>query len=293
MNLRSLSCFIALAEELNFGRAAKRLNMSQPPLTQHIKKLEQKLGAQLFERTKRSVRITEVGSALLETARTLIAQAEGLPHLAQKASVEGCGYLRAGFVASAIFNKTRHLYTKLSSNSSGILTMWHEMNSAEQIEALHTEKLDIAFVYLPIDSDGLEVVPIIRDPLVIAVPEDNPIAKHRKVALSRLKRESFVLPPRHLSPGMYDHMLAACHAEGIIPKVPHQPRHLLSILSLVSMGAGVSILPRSLAAAKFPGVTFVEFSRNVPSIEIAAVWSKTNKSIILAKAIDQLFRQHR
>jgi DNA-binding transcriptional LysR family regulator len=129
--------------------------------------------------------------------------------------------------------------------------------------------------------------------LVIAVPEDNPIAKHRKVALSRLKRESFVLPPRHLSPGMYDHMLAACHAEGIIPKVPHQPRHLLSILSLVSMGAGVSILPRSLAAAKFPGVTFVEFSRNVPSIEIAAVWSKTNKSIILAKAIDQLFRQHR
>lgn len=293
MNLRSLNCFVALAEELNFGRAAKRLNMSQPPLTQHIKKLEQQLGARLFDRTRRSVRITETGAALLETARTLLAQAEGLPQLAQKATADGCGYLRAGFVASAIFNRTRHLYTQLSSNSSGIMTMWHEMNSAEQIEALHAERLDIAFVYLPIDSNGLNVVPIIRDPLVIAVPEDNPIARHRKVALSKLKRESFVLPPRHLSPGMYDRILSACHAEGITPNVAHQPRHLLSILSLVSMGAGVSLLPRSLAAAKFPGVAFVEVSRNVPSVEIAAVWSQKNRSTILAKAVDQLFRQPR
>src|SRR5712675_1820704 len=114
MNLRSLRCFLAVAEDLHFGRAAKRLNISQPPLTQHIKSLEQELGARLFERTKRSVRITEAGSALLDEARLLITQADGLRHVVQRADKGRSGTLRAGFITSAIFTKTRLLYSKMS-----------------------------------------------------------------------------------------------------------------------------------------------------------------------------------
>lgn len=289
MNLRSLRCFVTLAEELNFSRAARRLNMSQPPLTQHIKSLERELGAELFHRNKRTVRISEVGTALVDTARLLLAQADGLPQLAQRADTGSSGYLRAGFVASAIFTRTRLLYTKLSSGIPGIVTIWQEMNSAEQIEALRNEQLDIAFVYRPLDCDDLEVRTIARDPIVIAVPEHHRFAKRRTVALSALGNDDFVLPARHLSPGLYDRIIASCHDAGITPRVPHQPRHMLSVLSLVSMGAGVSFLPRSLAQARFPGVTFLDITRKPPHIELAALWNPTNNSPTLAKALKALF----
>lgn len=288
MNLRSLRCFVTVAEELNFSRAALRLNMSQPPLTQHIKRLEQHLGVTLFHRTKRSVRISEVGVALLDEARLLLAQADGLPHLAQRAKTEGCGYLRAGFVASAVFTRMRSFYTKLSSDLPGVVTMWQEMNSAEQIEALRNEKLDIAFAYLPTDCDDLEVRTVARDLIAVTVPEHHRFAKRRRVRLGELRNDDFVLPLRHLSPRFYDRVISACHDAGISPTIPHQPRHMLSILSLVSMGAGVSFLPRSLAAAGFPGVTFLDIAGEAPTIELAVLWHPANHSPALATALKLL-----
>lgn len=288
MNLRSLRCFVAVAEELNFSRAAERLNMSQPPLTQHIKSLEHQLGAILFHRTKRSVRISEVGIALLDEARRLLAQVDGLPHLVQRAKLEGSGYLRAGFVASAVFTKVRSLYTKLSYDIPGVLTLWQEMNSAEQIDALRTGKLDIAFVYLPTDVDDLELRTVAQDPIVVTVPERHRFAKRRKVKLEELQNDDFVLPLRHLSPRFYDRVIAACHQASISPTILHQPRHMLSILSLVSMGAGVSFLPRSLAAAGFPGVTFLDIAGEVPKIELAVMWNANNQSAALKNALARL-----
>lgn len=288
MNLRSLRCFVAVAEELNFSRAASRLNMSQPPLTQHIKSLEHQLGATLFYRTKRSVRISEVGAALLDEARRLLAQADGLPHLVQRAKTERCGYLRAGFVASAIFTKVRSLYTKLSSDVPGVLTLWQEMNSAEQIDALRSGKLDIAFVYLPADYDDLEVRTVARDPIVVTVPERHRFAKRRKVRLEELRNDDFVLPLRHLSPRFYDRVISACQEAGISPTILHQPRHMLSILSLVSMGAGVSFLPRSLASAGFPGVTFLDIVGKAPNIELAVLWNPKSHSPALDSALKRL-----
>lgn len=215
MNLRSLRCFVAVAEELNFNRAAGRLNMSQPPLTQHIKSLEHQLGATLFYRTKRSVRISEVGAALLDEARRLLAQADGLPHLVQRAKTERCGYLRAGFVASAIFTKVRSLYAKLSNDVPGVLTLWQEMNSAEQIDALRSGKLDIAFVYLPADYDDLEVRTVARDPIVVTVPERHRFAKRAQGQAGGIAQRRFraatsppfatLLRPRHFGlPGSWN-----------------------------------------------------------------------------------------
>lgn len=288
MNLRSLRCFLALAEELHFGRAAKRLNISQPPLTQHIKSLELELGALLFNRTKRSVQITEAGTALLDEARLLLAQADGLRHIVQRAETGRIGSLRAGFITSAIFTKTRLLYSKISSGVPGAMVMWQEMNSSEQVAALREGKIDIGFLHTPSEHHGLEARVIVRDPMVVAVPDTHRLAGRRSAPLSEFGNDDFVLPLRHMSPAFYDRIIAACSAAGISPAVPHQPRHLLTILSLVSMGAGISLVPGSLVSAAFPNVAFIKIRGTPPVTEVSVLWNPANPSPVLRRALQIL-----
>lgn len=289
MNLRSLRCFLAVAEELHFGRAAKRLAISQPPLTQHIKNLELEVGAILFHRTKRSVRMTEAGTALLDEARRLIAQADGLRHVVQRADRGRSGYLRAGFITSSVFTETRKLYAKMSRGVPGVTVMWQEMNSSEQIEALREDKLDIAFLHTPAEHAGLEARTIVREPMVMAISDGHRLAGRRQVRLSDFATDDFVLPLRHMSPIFYDSIIAACRAAGISPAIPpHQPRNLLTILSLVSVGAGVSVVPSTLASAGFPGVTFRRIRGEAPINEVSALWKPENRSPVLARALQAL-----
>jgi DNA-binding transcriptional LysR family regulator len=289
MNLRSLRCFLAVAEELHFGRAAKRLALSQPPLTQHIKNLELELGVSLFHRTKRSVRITEAGTALLDESRRLIAQADGLRHIAQRADKGRSGYLRAGFITSSVFTETRKLYARMSRGIPGVTVMWQEMNSSEQIEALREDKLDIAFLHTPAEIAGLSAHTIVREPMVMAVPDTHRLARRRQAGLAEFASDDFVLPLRHMSPIFYDSIIAACRAVDISPTIPpHQPRNLLTILSLVSVGAGVSVVPNTLAKAGFPGVTFMRIRGEAPINEVSALWRPDNRSPVLARALRAL-----
>ncbi|NIK49783.1 LysR family substrate-binding domain-containing protein [Variibacter gotjawalensis] len=215
----------------------------------------------------------------------MLAHADGLPHLAQRAKGGGTGLLRAGFVASAVFTRARSLYTKLSFGIPGIVTMWQEMNSAEQMAALREGKLDIGFAYLAAESEDLKSKVVFRDPIVVTVPEHHRFAKRRSIRLTELRDDDFVLPVRHLSPRFYDRVISACHEAGLSPTIPHQPRHMLSILSLVSMGAGVSFLPRSLAKAGFPGVAFLNIAGTTPDIELSVVWHPDNISPALRRAL--------
>ena len=290
MNLRSLRCFVAVAEELHFGRAAQRLAISQPPLTQHIKALEQELGALLFVRTRRSVRITEAGSALLDEARRLVAQADGLRAVVQRADRGHRGTLRAGFIPSSVFTDARRLYGRLSTAVPGVRVMWQEMSSTEQVEALQDDKIDLAFLHTPHPLPGLEARLIVRDPMVMAVPDRHPLAtRKRGVSLKSFAADDFILPLRHMSPIFYDSILVACRAAGITPTIPpHQPRNLLTVLSLVSAGAGVSVVHGTLAASGFPGVTFLKLQGTAPVAEVSAVWKPTNRSPVLGRALAAL-----
>ncbi|GEP58011.1 LysR substrate-binding domain-containing protein [Reyranella soli] len=289
MNLRSLRCFLAVAEELHFGRAAKRLNLSQPPLTQHIKALEAELSVTLFHRTKRSVRITDAGTALLDEARRLVGQVDGLRHVVQRADKGRSGYLRAGFITSSVFTETHKLYATMSRGVPGVTVMWQEMNSSEQIEALHEDKIDIAFLHTPAQHPGLTARVIVRDPMVMAVPDGHRLAGRKRAALSDFALDDFVLPLRHMSPIFYDSIIAACRAAGISPTIPpHQPRNLLTILSLVSVGAGVSVVPSTLAASGFPGVTFMRIKGEAPVAEVSALWKPDNRSPVLKRALSAL-----
>jgi DNA-binding transcriptional LysR family regulator len=289
MNLRSLRCFIAVAEELHFGRAAKRLNISQPPLTQHIKSLEVELGTLLFHRTKRVVRITDAGTALLDEARRLIAESDGLRHLVQRAEGGSSGYLRAGFITSSVFTDARKLYARMSRGVPGVTVMWQEMSSTEQIEALREEKIDIAFLHTPAQHDGLVARVVVRDLMVMAVPDAHRLAGRRNAPLAEFAADDFVLPLRHISPIFYDSIIAACRQVGISPVIPpHQPRNLLTVLSLVSVGAGVSVVPRTLAASGFPGVSFVPIRGAKLISEVSALWNPGNRSPMLARALAAL-----
>ncbi len=289
MNLRSLRFFIAVAEEMHFGRAADRLNMSQPPLSQHIKALEEELNVVLFHRTKRSVRITDAGTALLDEARRLVVQADGLRHVVQRADKGRGGYLRVGFITSSVFTETHKLYSKLSHGIPGVTVMWQEMNSSEQIDALREDKIDIAFLHTPVAHDGLAVRFIVREPMMVAIPASHPTAHRKSIALSALKDDDFVLPLRHMSPAFYDSIIVACRAAGFSPAIaPHQPRNLLTVLSLVSVGAGVSVVPRSLATASFPSVKVIGIRGTAPTTEISALWQPHNRSPVLARALEAL-----
>ena len=289
MNLRAVRCFVAVAEELHFGRAAQRLSLSQPPLTQHIKALEQELGALLFHRTKRSVRLTEAGSALLDEARRLILQADGLRQVVQRADRGQTGALRAGMIPSSVFTEARKLYATLSRQVPGVTVTWQEMSSAEQVEALQEDKIDIGFLHTPHRLPGLEARLIVRDPMVMAVPDLHPLAKRKSVDLNSFAGDDFILPLRHVSPVFYDSIIVACRAAGLTPTIPpHQPRNLLTILSLVSAGAGVSVVPGTLAASGFPGVTFLKLVGKPPVAEVSAVWKPTNRSPVLGRALAAL-----
>lgn len=289
MNLRALRCFLAVAEELHFGRAARRLNISQPPLSQHVKALEAELGAPLFLRTKRSVRLTGAGSALLDEARRLVVQADGLRHIVQRADQGESGYLRAGFITSSVFTDTRKLYARLSRDVPGLTVMWQEMNSSEQIEALREGKIDIAFLHTPAHHPGLVGQVIVRDLMVMAVPEGHRLARRRRVPLEVFAGDDFVLPQRHMSPIFYDSIIAACRRVGISPAIPpHQPRNLLTILSLVSVGAGVSVVPSTLAAQGFPGVAFLRLGDPSLVAEVSALWNPANRSPVLGRALAAL-----
>lgn len=288
MNLQSLRCFVTVADELHFGRAAKRLNMSQPPLTQRIKTFEEEIGAVLFHRNKRTVRLSETGAALLDQARQIVNQADGLPHLAQRVADGKSGFLQAGFLTSGVFSETRELYRKVSTGIPGVTVIWKEMNSSDQMEALVAQTLDIGFAHLPSTRRELEFRRVNVDKLMIALPETHPLADESRVSLSQFKHDDYIFPLRHIAPGYYDRMISALHAAGITPTIPQQPRTIFAIASMVSMGAGISLLPSSVAAAGFPGVRLIPISDDDILVETAILWNPRNRSPTLERVLAAL-----
>jgi DNA-binding transcriptional LysR family regulator len=288
MELRGLRYFLAVAQELHFGRAAARLNISQPPLTEHIKKLEAELGALLFERTKRSVKLTPAGVALQHEAHRVLGDIEGLRRVVRVAQSGETGLLRAGFMSSAPFARARELYACLARDLPGVSVIWHGLTTSEQIRALRSGQIDVGLLHLPADTSGLQVQPIVRDRLVLAVHASHPMAGRRSAPLAALRDDGFILPPRESAPGLHDLIVATCARAGFSPMIPHRARDMLAMISLVSIGSGVSIVPRWLTAAGFPDTHFLAIAGGAPTVELALAWNPANDSPVLARALAAL-----
>ncbi|WP_158685885.1 LysR substrate-binding domain-containing protein [Achromobacter spanius] len=288
MDQKSMRMFLTLAEELHYGRAAARLFISQPPLTKAIQQLEERLGVTLFDRNKRSVRLTVAGTALVQEARRLLAQTELSIRAVQRAERGDAGRLRIGFVAAVLFMDIREVLLKLERDLPGLESVWEEMGSSEQLQALEQDRIDIGFAQVSQGVGDMQSIPVGRVGLVIALAEGHRLARRRRVRLEELAEDAFIAIPRHSGPSFHDLTISACMEAGFSPKIMHYAKHLVSVVSLVAMGLGVSLVPRSFARAGVPGVVFKDIDGMVVQAEYSAVWNPANTLPLLPHVLGVL-----
>ena len=287
MELRHLRYFIAVAEELHFGRAAKRLVMSQPPLSQQIKLLEEEIGVILLKRTKRQVVLTAAGKVFLDEARKSVAQAEHAIRLAQRAARGEIGQLSVGFVSSAVYGKIPFIFSLMRSRYPGVSLLLQDLTSEEQVEALKVNRIDVGLVRPPVaNAESLVMRVIWREDLMVALPEDNPLSRKDEIAIEWLAEESFIQIPRHVAPGFYDQCIQICARAGFSPKIVQEARTTPTIVSLIAGGMGVSILPASLRSLQRSGVVYRPLKMPVPTTDMAVIWRPADESPTLRSFLE-------
>ncbi|MBT1631573.1 LysR family transcriptional regulator [Curtobacterium flaccumfaciens] len=248
VELRQVRYFIAVAEELHFGRAAERLQMSQPPLSQAIMRLEQEVGARLFERTKRVVSLTSAGAAFLNPCRELIRRADAVSALPGMVADGLIGSLRFGAVASAFEWPLPAVFDALRKQHPNIGISAEEIDSREAVLALRDGRLDVALVRLGTVPAGLRAVHLSEDRFFIAAPVEHALASAAgPVRLADLADEDWVWLPREVSPEYHDAMAAACHDAGFSANAAHWARSIASQLKIVECGLGIALVPESSA----------------------------------------------
>jgi DNA-binding transcriptional LysR family regulator len=283
MELRHLRYFVAVAEELSFTRAAERLHISQPPLSQQIRQLENELGVELFHRTKHEVRITEAGRAVLPAARDTLDQARRVETAARRAGQGVSGTIRIGFSSSLPLTKFPSILRVCRSRFPGILLTLHEHTTEKQIELLSVGEIDVGFVRLPVENATASLVirPIFHEPLLLAMPRGHKIGQRRKVALQSLREEPFILLPHATAPGLHDQIMGMCIRAGFRPKVVQEASQVQTIVSLVSAGLGVAIVPASVQSLQRERVIYRRLSGTAAMTATAIVFERDNPSAIL------------
>jgi DNA-binding transcriptional LysR family regulator len=294
MELRHLRYFVAVAEELHFGRAAERLHIAQPPLSRQIRDLEREVGTPLFERVPRGVELTAAGRAFLPEARLTLAQAERAQRTALRAARGEIGRLRVGFVEAATYSGILpDVLAFFRMHLPDIGLSLFEMDSLQQGEAFRDGRIDVGVLHSP-PADAarwLRVEPVFSDPLVAALPHSHRLAAagaRGTIALADLAGEPFVTVPRSVNPPLYDEVIANCRAAGFSPRVVQEAVGWHTLTGLVAAGLGVALVPRSLARLRRPGVAF-RAVRDLPvELPMAAVWRQGDASPVRERFVTAL-----
>ncbi len=255
MELHLLRSFVAVAEELHFGRAARRLHLSQPPLSNQIRRLEDDLGVRLFERTRRSVSMTEAGAALLGRARHLLAEAErARAEVARVAKGEG-GALAIGYTPTATYDLLPLLVPRFRAQAPDVRLELSEMRSALLPEALRTGRVEIGFACAPVDTRGVLEKVLVRERPMVALPSAHRLAKKERLKLADVAGEPFVLVRRDIEPGWADGAANAMSRAGVELDVVQETDSKIALLGLVAAGVGLSIVSESMGSLQRRGVT--------------------------------------
>lgn len=282
MELRHLRYFVAVAEELHFGRAAVRLSIAQPPLSQQIQQLESELGVRLFVRARPRIALTDAGKAFLPAAREVLARAEAAVEAARRADRGELGALRIGFAGSAIYDMLPLMVRVYRERHPDVRVTLREMNTLEQVEALEMGMLDTGFLRMPVRSPALALEVVRREPFIVALPEGHPLAALERIPPRALADEPFILLPRHWQSGFYDEVIAFCRAQGFSPRVVQEATELHTIVGLVMAGLGVSLVPASLHHLREQGVAYRPLEGDPPVAEMALAWRRDDDSRVLA-----------
>ncbi|WP_043088726.1 LysR family transcriptional regulator [Pseudomonas aeruginosa] len=294
MELRHLRYFIAVAEELHFGRAAERLGISQPPLSQQIQALEEEIGARLFERTNRRVELTDAGRLFLDESRQVLAQVDKAVLLARRAHLGELGELKIGFTSSAPFTSTIpssiHAFRKAYPDVHLDL---QEMSSRQVLKALLEESLQVGVIRPLALPDAVHWVELFREPLVAVLRADHPLAAGSEdgLAIAALAEEPFVFFPRSYGTGLYDQVIALTRQAGFSPRIAQEASEAMTIIGLVSAGLGVSILPASFRRTRVDGVVYRTLSDPEATTAVWLVRRQNEGSPLALSFIDLVTRE--
>jgi DNA-binding transcriptional LysR family regulator len=258
MELRHLRYFLAVAEELNFTRAAKRLNIAQPPLTQQIKALEAEMGVTLFDRTRYRVELTDAGRSFVPQVARILADVRNAVLIAKQAAAGEVGHVRIGFTESASFNPlVTATFRSFRAAYPEVELSLEESPSTVLATALREGRIDAAFVRPPLRTgEGIALHLIDEEEMVVAIPSNHPLAQRPDLDIRDLAEETFVLYPRTERPGLADTVIAACEKAGFAPKVKQYTPQLSSTINLVAASLGISIVPRSMRGLQPEAVTY-------------------------------------
>lgn len=274
MELRQLRYFVAVAEELHFGRAARRLHISQPPLSQQILSLEREMGVQLFTRGGRSVQLTPAGTRFLEHARVVLRQTAQAVSSAQRAARGEIGELSIGFVSSLALTLVPRVLSEFVRRYPAITLLLHEQSIAEQLDALQEGRLQIGLLRPPVTLNGLEIEweTLLVEPLIVAIPQAHPLAALDRVPVEALRDQPLIAVPRGYGLSYPIEISRMFHRAGFEPKVVQEIRHLHAAIGLVGAGIGLTILPESLSVVQLAGVVYRPIAGSQEGAEIALAW---------------------
>ncbi len=287
MELRYLRYFVAVAEELNFSRAAGRVYLSQPALSQQIQKLEGELGVALFHRTKHRVALTEAGQVLLKGARQVLVQVEQTARAAREAGGVEKSRLVVGFPEYANHTPVVDILQTFQRRYPYVELKEHEMftlqQTLQQIGELRDGTLDVGFLLLPVDDEALEFERVLNIELVAAIPQDHPLALQPEVSMRALAGERIILFSRRFHPGCYDYIVGCCREAGFSPNVAQRNEPQLysgaATYRMVASGAGVGIVARPLVSdSRSAGVVFRSLREPTPMLGLVAAWRRDDRS---------------
>ncbi len=274
--LWQLRYFIAVATELHFGRAAARLHISQPPLSRAIRALERELGVTLLARSRRRVELTAEGAHFLEEARRIVESLERAAAGVRALAAGEQGRLRIGFVSLADYGVLPGLLKAYKAAQPGVALALREMLSPEQAAALASGELDFGLLLPPVaGAVELEHLVVQRERVMVALPAAHRLARQRgRLALKALAGEAFVTIPRHIAPGLYDIVAALAARAGFSPRVAQEAIQMQTVVSLVSSGLGVALVPASIANLRRNGVVYREIADPHPRLELWLAWRR-------------------
>ena len=270
MELRQLRYYVAVAEELHFRRAAERLHMSQPPLSNQLRRLESELGLPLMMRSRRRVELTPAGEAFLRDSRRLLRDLDEAVHTARRIDAGQTGELRISFVGSALLSLVPNMVRRYRALRPDIELQLRERSTEDQLRELRAHTIDVALVPLPVDAPDLRTEVLRRERAVAALPAAHPLARLERVPLARLAAEPLVLFPRAQAPGLHDRLLASLSGPDGPPTVAQYAPETQTIVSLVAAEIGVSLVQASVQNLGLPGVTYRPVI-GAPTVELAAL----------------------
>ncbi|WP_431902624.1 LysR family transcriptional regulator [Nonomuraea sp. bgisy101] len=268
LDLRQLHAFLVLAEELHFGRAAERLGVAQPPFSQQIRRLEERVGHPLFDRAARE--LTAAGARLLPAARLALEEVAGGLEAARRAGRGEAGRLRVGFAASLALTVVIAAFAR---ERPGVRVEMRELTTSRQLQALRGEEIDVGLLRETEEAEGLEVVPLLAEEVVAVLPSAHRLASRRRVEVADLAGEPFVFFPREHGAGFHDRLLAPARAAGFEPRVTQRAVEWQTVAGLVAAGLGVSLAPAGVGAVRPAGVVYRPL-KGAPTTTVALAWRR-------------------